>query len=169
MHIFENEYLRNKRVIDDIINYGCHQLNKKFHARKCKFITITQKEYYDFLWRNCTVDNDDLDKAFALVINNTVAMVAGVKKHKNYYMITNVCSLCDHVVVGGVSKLVKNIKKFFNISSLYIANDKSKFTGNVFKRLGKLLYTTAPKVLTNHKQVSNNYSLFDSGWDVYEL
>ena len=80
--------------------------------------------------------------------------------NKNYqWELLRLCSHSDYIIVGGAEKLFKHFVNGYKPESVLSYCDISKFTGNVYERLGfTLLRQTEPQKIwsKNHKYITDN-------------
>lgn len=114
LHLFEDEWKDpiKQRVIKSMIaiklNHG-----KKISARKLRLLQGKSKDVSTFIEQNHLDGNVKSSRAFWLVDeNDRIVMALTVRKPhqqtrwKNTLEVARIASLCDHVIVGGMSKLV---------------------------------------------------------------
>ena len=142
VHIFEHEWhnIDKQRKIKEYIRSLLTEDNIKVHARKTIVEEITQSETEAFLEEyhlqgaikspinlGCFYDNELIG-----------VMTFGVPRfNKNYdYEIHRLCWKSNTTVVGGTERLFKHFIKTYKPQSVITYTDISKFTGNVYTRLG---------------------------------
>ena len=80
--------------------------------------------------------------------------------NKNHYVeLKRFCTKSRYRIIGGASKLLKFAMQGFDIYDIITYNDDSKFSGNVFKKIGmKLDHTNPPQLLwiKENRYISNN-------------
>jgi very-short-patch-repair endonuclease len=113
IHIFEDEWVNKKDIVKSILINKFGKTPNRVYGRKCKIVNLTNKIAKQFL-------NDNHIQGFiggthyGLEHNNTLVSILTVGKprfNKNYdYEILRFCNKLNHSVIGGLSKLIKNIK-----------------------------------------------------------
>ncbi len=177
---------------DKLINFL--KPKQKIYARNCILKEITKNEIDSFLnkyhFQN-TCNNQQIK--LGLFYNNELIQVMSFGKpryNKNYeWELLRLCTHCDYIIIGGSEKLFKYFINSYNPRSIISYCDNSKFTGNVYKRLGfKFKNLSAPRVhwynmktkrhitdsLLNQRGFSqlhndNNYTLYNKGDNNKEL
>ena len=111
------------------------------YARQCKLKAITLKEANDFL--NLYHLQNGLmkqDVCLGLFYNDSLVEVMTFGKpryNKNYdYELLRLCTHKDYKVTGGTKKLFKYFLDNYKPNSIISYCDKSKFSGEVYTRLG---------------------------------
>lgn len=166
IHVFEYEWRIKKDIIIDIIRHALGKTANKVYARCCDFCEISESTYRDFLCVNCLGDTqDNATKYFALKSKNNVVMVIGI----NETQITNICTLLNWCVVGGVSKLIAHIKTMLNVDCITVTNNNAKFLGTSFNKIGTKTNYTPPKIIKDKMVCTLTYNVYECGEDVYEL
>ena len=142
IHVFENEWQTQQDIIKSIIINALGQSEKIF-ARKCEIQSIDSATYKNFLIENHIQGAINSSIRLGLFYKKELVQVVGFGKSrfkKDEYELHRMASKLNTQVIGGFSKLLKNIN--FEFIS-YI--DKSKFTGNSYYNIGfQKLYDTPP-------------------------
>ena len=170
-HLFEYE-LNN----DNVINYLKNKLmnnQKIIYGRNCKLKEIeTKKELDKFLNKyhiQQTCKNQKIK--LGLYYNDELVQVMTFGKSrydKNYeYELLRLCSHKDYKVVGGAEKLFKYFLKNYNPQSIISYCDFSKFSGDVYERLGmKFDKLTNPQLIwVKGNKYINESLLLKLGYD----
>ena len=124
---------------------------KRAYARNLKIKAVDPKDAYDFLdsfhlQRSCkgqTVFLGLYDQAALLEL-----MTFGKPRYnsKHTWELLRLCSHKDYRVIGGASKLFKYATEVIGIDNIISYCDVSKFTGDVYSKIGMtLLKTTSPQ------------------------
>ena len=114
---------------------------EQIYARNCEIKEISLKEANDFL-NLYHLQNGVVKQEIRLGLyyrNNLVEVMTFGKPryNKNYeYELLRLCTHKDYTITGGTQKLFKYFIEQYNPSSIISYCDKSKFTGNVYGRLG---------------------------------
>lgn len=131
---------------------------QKLYARKLKLRDISKQEANKFLNKyhlqnSCYGNQINL----GLFDNNELVQVMTFGKpryNKNYqYELLRLCSHSNYMIVGGAEKLFKYFVDNYNPKSVISYCDVSKFSGEVYKKLGlKLKHITVPQKIWSNKQ-----------------
>ena len=142
IHIFEyewdNEITRNK-IINAIQNVIDDQ-RIQIYARECQVKEITSIEAGPFLDQYHLQNRDKASVRLGLFYNNELVGVMTFCKprfNKNYeWELSRLCFSNKYKILAGSEKLLKYFERVYKPSSLITYCDISKFTGEVYKRLG---------------------------------
>lgn len=142
IHIFEYEW-RNSVTKEKILNYIKNILNnnnKIIYARKTEVCEISNFEATQFYNKYHFQNGINSLINIALKSNNEIIAaisLAAPRFNSNYeYEITRLCYNSDYNIVGGTERLFKYFIKTYNPQSIITYCDISKFTGNVYTRIG---------------------------------
>lgn len=145
---------------------------QKIYARECKIKEISKQECDKFLNEyhlQNTCKNQSIK--YGLYYDNDLVQVMTFGKpryNKNYeYELLRLCSHKDYIIVGGSEKLFKHFLMNNSISNIISYCDNSKFSGDVYKRLGmKLKITSNPSCIwSKGKQKITQNLLNQRGFD----
>ena len=111
------------------------------YARKLQIKEITKQEANEFLDKYHLQNHSNGNKInIALVQDDNIIELITFGKpryNKNYeYELLRLCTNKDYKVVGGTEKLFKYFIETYNPTSIISYCDNSKFSGDVYKRLG---------------------------------
>jgi hypothetical protein len=148
IHITDYEWIHKKSIIKNIIKSKLG-LNSKIFARNCSIQEVTTKEEKEFLNLYHLQGYVPSKKCYGLFHNNSLIMLLSLGKTRyntNYdYEILRVCSKDNITVVGGLSKLISNIKKELQNVKIVTYCDFSKSSGNGYIKAGfRLVGKTGP-------------------------
>ena len=163
IHIFEYEWVhpQKREIIKNLLK---DTDKKRFFARKTYIRKITKTECSEFLNRyhlqgytassimlGCFIKNEDNQESLLGVM--TFSPPRFDKKYD--FEIVRLCWRDDVIVTGGTEKLFKHFIKVYKPSSVLTYADISKFTGNVYTRIG---FKPASNSITkpNYVWVSNH-------------
>lgn len=114
---------------------------KKLYARNCEIREISKKECDEFLnlyHLQNTCNGQSI--RYGLCLDNTLiqVMTFGKPRYNKYheYELLRLCSHKDYKIVGGSERLFKHFLVTINPKSIISYCDNSKFSGDVYKRLG---------------------------------
>ena len=142
------------------------------YARKCKLQGIDKKTVKAFedtyhLQNNCKGQI----VCYGLYYENELVeiMTFGKPRYNNNYEweLLRLCTDSKYYVVGGAQKLFKHFIRIYNPNSIISYCDLSKFTGEVYERLGFALHHISPpnKVWSKGSKKITNNLLLQRGYD----
>ena len=143
VHIFENEWYDKKDIWKSVIRNKLGK-SKRLYARKCEIRDVDVKIANDFCKINHLQGSTPCSFAKGLYYNDDLVMVATFGKSRyrkdDVLELIRMCSVLDHVIVGGASKL------FNTISVPFISYANRRWSsGNVYNILnGKLENISGP-------------------------
>lgn len=145
---------------------------KAIYARNCEVRVITQQTANEFLNTHHLQSSVTGQKiCIGLYYENQLieVMTFGTPRYnKNYqWELLRLATHCEYKVVGGASKLFSNFVKNNNPQSIISYCDRSKFTGDVYERIGmKLDEVTEPnKIWSKSDMKITNNLLLSRGYD----
>lgn len=137
-HVWEDDWnLKNNIVKSMILNLIGK--STKIYARKCNCEIITNKEAEEFCKINHLKSSKHSTIAYGLKYNEKLMSVMTFTKKKEYWELDRFCTLLNHSIVGGASKLFKhfiknnNPNKIVSYCDIDITPDPEK---SVYKKLG---------------------------------
>ena len=111
LQIFDIEWTNQKEIIKDIIKAKLGKLEHKIYARKCEVGVVPFKEAKLFFEHNHIFGEPSGTRMLGLkYLDEWVAIVA-YRKEKDSINIIRYATLLEHSVIGGFTKLLKQIKK----------------------------------------------------------
>lgn len=142
---FWDDEWKEKNEICKSILYNALGLSTKIYGRKCQVRNISNNEYKQFCENNHIHGYAPASIRIGTFYNDQLVSVMGIVKSrydKNYeYEISRSCTLLNHNVIGGFSKMLK----YANISSLISYCDRRLHTGNGYHKNGFVkIRTTKP-------------------------
>ena len=159
IHVFEYEMM-NKTKYNKIINYIKSILDidtTRVYARKCEVKEINSKEAKEFLDKYHFQNYSSSSIKLGLYYKDELVEVMTFGKprfNKNYeYELIRLCTSSSYKVIGGSQKLFKYFLNKYNPKSILSYCDISKFTGDVYEKLG---FTFAENTKPNY--VWTNYT-----------
>lgn len=163
IHIFEYEWENEtyKPKILAMLN-GLMEKNKILYARNLQIKEISSSEAYDFENDN-HIQGKVTSQINIALYDNTGSMFGLMTFGKprfdsNYqYELTRLCFKNGYSVVGGSEKLFEYFINKYNPSSILTYNNLSKFTGEVYRRLGFKIVPNNPITQPNYVWVDNHY------------
>ena len=148
LHIFEYEWndteLRNK-IENYIIKLCDSQNNNVIYARNCDLRTLDTNTYKEFCELYHLQNYSPAQIIYGLYYNNELVQIMSFGKprfNNEYdYEIIRLCTKTDYIVIGGSEKIFKYFLRETNPSSVISYCDISKFTGDVYRKLGFNLHS----------------------------
>lgn len=165
VHIFEYEMI-DKDKYNKITNYIKSILNidtTRIYARSCEVKEISSKEAREFLDKYHFQNYSSSNIKLGLYYKNELVEVMTFGKprfNKNYeYELIRLCTSSSYKVIGGSQKLFKYFLNKYSPKSIISYCDISKFTGDVYEKLGFTLveYTQPNYVWTNYVNTFPRY------------
>ena len=165
IHIFEYEMMDKDRY-NKITSYIKSILNIdtiRVYARNCEVKEISSKEAREFLDIHHFQNYASSSIKLGLYYKNELVEVMTFGKprfNKNYeYELIRLCTSSSYKVIGGSQKLFKYFLNKYNPKSIISYCDVSKFTGDVYEKLGFTLveYTQPNYVWTNYVNTFPRY------------
>lgn len=165
IHIFEYEMMDKDRY-NKITSYIKSILNIdtiRVYARNCEVKEISSKEAREFLDIHHFQNYSSSSIKLGLYHKDELVEVMTFGKprfNKNYeYELIRLCTSSSYKVVGGSQKLFKYFLNKYNPKSIISYCDISKFTGDVYEKLGFTLveYTQPNYVWTNYVNTFPRY------------
>lgn len=146
IHIFEDEWLNKKEIVESIISSKLGMSNK-IGARKCK--TVYLENQVEFLNQNHIQGYINSDVTIGLMHKNSLVSVLTLGKprfNKNYeWEILRYCNKLNTSIIGGFQKLIKRFIDDYDPKSIITYSDQRYFDGNIYRNSGfKLLKITDP-------------------------
>ena len=119
---------------------------EKCYARNCDLREVSKLDCDKFLYEN-HLQNSCRGQSYRFGLyykNNLIQLITFGKPryNKNYqYELLRLCTKSGYIVVGGAEKLFNHFVKTINPKSIISYCDNSKFSGDVYQRLGFCLYS----------------------------
>lgn len=176
IHIFEYEWLTNKKGIQAFLESQLQYNITKYYARNCNVQRITVESANEFCKAYHLQGAAQCTEAWGLFYNNELLMVAtyGQPRFSQQYdtELIRLCTKHKTAVIGGAGKLFRAyILKHPNDSIVSYCNI-AKFTGTTYEKLGFTYeYVTKPNyVYVKHLRVLTRYQcqkhkLVEQGYD----
>lgn len=163
IHIFEYEWedkdTKNKliKLIDNVLN----DKRQTIYARNCELRKVDKSEAKQFIEKYHLQGYTDSDIRIGLYYMNELVEIITFGKprfdNEYEYELIRLVSNSDYKIVGGTEKMLKHFVEMYNPRNIISYCDASKFSGEVYSRLGfKLVGITQP----NYKWV---------GYDTYKV
>jgi hypothetical protein len=158
IHIFENEWIHKKEIIQSILRNTLKSNVNKLYARQCIIKVVSSTEKQKFLTTNHIQGNDKSSTSFGLYNNGELVSIMTFGKSrfdkKIEYEMIRYCNKLNCSVIGGASKLFKHFLKTVKPNSILSYSDKRFFSGNIYGNLGFEFNSNTPP---NYHYISNDY------------
>ena len=139
IHIWEDDWRDKKEIWKSRLLQLVHQTQNKISARNCQVKLLTKYEKSDFLKLNHIQGNDHSMINLGLILENKIVSVMTFCKsryNQNYkWELSRFCSLTNHNIQGGFSKLLSYFRSHYKESIVSYA-DKNLSTGSVYIKNG---------------------------------
>jgi hypothetical protein len=164
LHIYDVEWLdpiKNK-IIKSKIRYMLNN-SQRIYARKCKIQQVSNKEATQFLIDNHIQGSCPSKIKLGLYLNDRLValMTLGQSRFNSKYSweLIRYCSILDHFVVGGLSKLLQHSIKTYNINKLISYADRrwTSQNHNIYDSIG---FTQLRESKPNYKYFNINDTPF---------
>lgn len=134
IHIFEDEWLDNKKVVKSIIKHKLGIYDRKIAARKCEVKSISSSVCMDFLFENHLNEPIVRKYNYGLFYENELVSVISLgepRYNKKYNLeVVRFCGKIDTIVMGGFSKLISYAIKNLDAKSIISYVDRRYFSGS---------------------------------------
>ena len=142
IHIYEDEWIHKRDIINDIIKSALGGFENKVYARKCE-VRVVDKQIYKDMCKYHLQGYSPAQIILGLCYQNQLIQLASFSKSrydKNYeYEWIRGIQLPGYQIIGGTSKLFSYFIKNYNPSSIICYSDFNKFSGNSYKNCGFIL------------------------------
>lgn len=163
VHIFENEWISQRPIIEDKIKSLLDIYDERIYARCCEIREIDSKTSNEFLEMNHLQGKDNASIRFGLFYQKELVSVMTFGKprfNKHYdFELIRFASKLGCQVIGGFSKLLKNFERAYPDTSVISYADRRYSKGNVYLKNGfKLKETSLPNYFyTRGKELYSRY------------
>lgn len=163
IHIFEHEWIdKNKRIkLEKLIESKLTKSKNIVYARNTEIKNVSDTDAKEFLDKYHLQNYTHAEISLGLYSNSELLSILTVGKprfNNNYnYEIIRYCNKFDYGIVGGIEKLFKYFIKEYKPDSVITYSDISKFTGNVYTRIGFRPIQPYPITEPNYVWVNNLY------------
>ena len=140
MHIFSDEWEFKKDICKSMIRNRIG-LSKKIYARKCLVKEIDKKSFDNFMNLSHIDGKVNSSIRLGLFYNDELVSAIGFrkprqKKWSEYIEISRFATKLDHVVVGGLSKLLSYCKKNYDMQKIMTYSDRRFGWGSGYEKVG---------------------------------
>lgn len=140
IHIFENEWNKKSMIVKSRLKSILGKVEEKIYARKCKIVKLLKSQSDDFFNKNHIQSSCVSKVSYGLLYegNLVAAMSFGKSRFTKKYEweLLRYCSIVDHSVIGGASKLLNQFCKENKPTSIVSYSDRRYSSGNLYKILG---------------------------------
>ena len=143
LHIFENEWYEKSEIVKSIIKSKLGIYDTIIYARKCEIKNISDTEYYDFLEDNHLQGYTPAKIKLGLFYDNELVSCIGIGKSRFNSKETELIRYCTKIntlVIGGLSRLIKNS----NVKNLISYLDLRYFDGRGYEKINFKLERRTP-------------------------
>lgn len=154
IHIFEDEWLLKRKLVESRIKSILGIYDKKIYARKCEIVELSNNEYKDFVSNNHLQGFVSAQYIYGLKFNNEIVSIMsfghyrknlGKSSVNNEFELLRFCNKCGYSVIGGASKLLKHFLKTINPDRIITYCDRRWSNGNFYRNIGfQLDHTSTP-------------------------
>ena len=155
VNIWEDDWLYKRKIVESIIKSKLGIFDTKINARDCLFVEISDSECKKFLNENHIQGWCVSKYRYGLIFNGVLTSIITLgkerlnlgKKNNNIENLELIryATKINTKVVGGFSKIIKNITKIINIKKILTYSDISMFNGDVYLKNGfKFLHESKP-------------------------
>ena len=138
LHITDWEWANKSKIVKSIIKSKLG-INKRIYARQTVCKKVESKTARNFLDQNHIQGKCPSTVYFGLYHNNNLVMIASAGKNrfnKSQIELHRLATLINYTVVGGASKLLKQIEQHFNTDRIVSYCDRDKSNGKMYKSTG---------------------------------
>lgn len=176
IHVFEDDWLYKNEIIKSIIRNRLCINDKNIYARKCEIRLVSSSDARKFL--DCNHIQGFCRSSIKIGLYNQGTLVSlmtfGERKtnSKSEFELVRFCSLINHNVVGGSSKLWKYFLNNYPNDRIVSYSDISLFNGDMYTNLGfDYKWLSSPNYFwvvdgkRNHRWKYNKKVLIKEGFD----
>jgi hypothetical protein len=145
IHIFEDEWVNKKNVIESMLSNIFRKSKVKIYARKCEIKDVPTKDKTKFLDENHIQGRSNSTVNLGLYYNDELVSLMtfgkprinmGGDKSEGSWELVRFCNKLNTNVIGGASKLFAKFVKDYNPKKIITYSDKRWATGNMYQILG---------------------------------
>jgi hypothetical protein len=143
IHVFEDEWLFKKEIVESIIKNRLGKLDDNIFAEKCEIKEIDSNTCKDFLINNHIQGNVNSKIKIGLYYKNDLVSVMTFSKGRivvggknNEWKLTRFCNKINVNVIGGASKLFNYFLKTYSPTKIISYSDIRLFNGSLYEKLG---------------------------------
>lgn len=140
IHIFENEWIEKKNIIQSILKNILHSNMDKINGRECNIKEIFNVEKNTFLNNNHLQGEDNSSIKYGLYYKDELVSIMTFGKSrfdKKYeWEMIRFCNKLNTIIRGSASKLFNHFLKNIKPKSIISYSDKRFFDGKIYEKLG---------------------------------
>ena len=149
VHIFENEWLNKRSIVESRIKNLLGVYDKIVYARKCEVKEVSSKESFEFQNMNHIQGGVHSSVNIGLYYDDELISLMTFSKprfNKKYdWELVRFCNKIGYHVPGGASKLLKHFERTYNPKSIISYADRRWSKGNLYSKIGfKQVSTSKP-------------------------
>lgn len=167
---FREDEIENKlEIVESIILNKIGRTKTKIFARKCEVISLYNNERKEFFEQNHLMGKGS-GKCFGLKFQNEIVSAMQFIVRKNYTDISRFCNKLNTTVIGGFSKLVKQIEMAVKPSRICTFVDLRYGSGEYLEGLGffkeaqHLSFRWTRGGVSVHRMKFRGNSGYEEGW-----
>ncbi len=183
LQIFDAEWEQQQDLIKSMIRNRLG-LSKRIYARRCSIVNIDKKDYYAFCDQKHLSGRKPCDVCYGLEYDNQIVSVISFTNKGDFFELERFCSRIGHVVVGGLSKLLKaaNIQKLMTYAdrrysdargyinagfNIYCITKPGYYywrNGQIFNRRSFQKHRLSRKLATFDPNLTESENMFNNGY-----
>lgn len=143
IHIFEDEWVYKKTIVESIILNKMGRISNKIYARTCQIREISNSDCETFLNQNHIQGVVKSKVRLGLFYKNDLVSVMSFSKgriimggKKEEWELNRFCNILNYVVIGGASKLLKYFIEKYTPTKIVSYSDNRIFKGKMYESLG---------------------------------
>lgn len=140
IHIFENEWLNKRPIVESRIKNLLGVYDKTIYARKCEVKEVSSKESFEFQCQNHIQGGVHSKVNLGLYFDNELVSLMTFSKprfSKKYeWELVRFCNKIGYHIPGGASRLLKHFERNYTPKSLVSYADRRWSKGNLYEKLG---------------------------------
>lgn len=139
IHIFENEYINNRELIESMILAKCGIFERRLYARACTVKEISGDLYKSFVSTNHIQGYCASKIRIGLFYDNELVQCMSFSSARFsdcQYELIRLCAAQNTQIVGGASKLLKYFKRNYNPTSIVTYANKRYSMNSCYDSIG---------------------------------
>lgn len=150
--MYDSEWNNNKELVKEKLKHIINKNPTKIYARKCKIITLPQKEKARFFNQTHIQGDGPGSISYGLTHNALlIAAITFIKTKNNEYILNRYSTLVN--VVGGFTKLLEHFKRNHNWNTIITFADLRWSQGHLYNKLG---FTLDKTIQPEYSYIINN-------------
>lgn len=139
IHIFEDEWLNKKEIVQSMLSYIFHKNINRIYARKCYIDTVSEKDSVYFLIKNNLFYNNLSNYRYGLYFNNELVCLMtfdSLNANEKTFILSSFTNKLNTSVVGGMSKLLRCFINHIKPRKIITYANRRWSNGEIFYKLG---------------------------------